>query len=159
MNSRMNRTLTVLRYTILFAAVFNGSLLGQPAQTGKATTSGICSPATTGSNNTFIIKCGISPDQGKKIIELLNQALASKDLSLINAKLDELLQVAGRPVQTQTCIGSACVQGSGQAVLNQYGAPKLIMTDQQRDYIRDAMRPYAGMTVGNLLEPLPFLPS
>jgi hypothetical protein len=49
---------------------------------------------------------------------------------------------------SQTCVGSACAQGTGsQATYNQYGAPKLLMTDEQRDTIRDAMKPFAGMTV------------
>jgi hypothetical protein len=48
----------------------------------------------------------------------------------------------------QSCVGSACAQGPGsQATLNQYGAPKLSMTDDQRDTIRDAMKPFAGMVV------------
>ena len=68
----------------------------------------------------------------------------------VNSKLDEILAIAARPAQIQTCIGSACVQGSGQATFNQYGAPKLLMTDDQRDQIRDAMRPYAGIVVGIL---------
>jgi Spy/CpxP family protein refolding chaperone len=50
--------------------------------------------------------------------------------------------------QSQPCIGSNCFQGtnSGTVIqtLNQYGAPKLVMTDAQRDAIRDAMKPYAG---------------
>jgi hypothetical protein len=49
---------------------------------------------------------------------------------------------------SQTCIGSACAQGPGsQATLNEFGAPKLVMTNDQRDAIRDAMRPFAGMVV------------
>ena len=48
----------------------------------------------------------------------------------------------------QTCVGSACAQGpNSQATLNQFGAPKLIMTDSQRDLLRDAMKPYAGIGV------------
>jgi methylmalonyl-CoA mutase cobalamin-binding subunit len=56
---------------------------------------------------------------------------------------------AAQPAPTyggQTCIGSACAQGpDSQATYNQYGAPKLSMSDAQRDAIRDAMKPYAGM--------------
>lgn len=44
-----------------------------------------------------------------------------------------------------SCIGSACAQGPGAtATYNQYGAPKLNMTDEQRKSITDAMKPYAG---------------
>ena len=48
--------------------------------------------------------------------------------------------------QQQTCVGSNCVQGPnfGPQILNQYGAPKLVMTDVQKDAIRDAMKSYAG---------------
>lgn len=53
-----------------------------------------------------------------------------------------------QPSYQQQCVGSACAQGQGaQATFNQYGAPKLLMTDVQRDAIRDAMKPFAGMAV------------
>lgn len=48
---------------------------------------------------------------------------------------------------TQTCgAGSNCFQGnnSGHVEMNQYGAPKLLMTDEQRAAIKTAMRPYKG---------------
>ena len=50
------------------------------------------------------------------------------------------------PGNTQNCVGSNCVQGPnfGPQTLNQYGPPKLLMSDAQRDAIADAMRPYAG---------------
>jgi len=45
----------------------------------------------------------------------------------------------------QTCIGSACAQGPGsQATFNQYGAPKLLLSDKEHDAITKAMSPYAG---------------
>lgn len=48
----------------------------------------------------------------------------------------------------QTCVGNACAQGPGsQATLNQYGAPKLVMTDGQQDAISDAMRPFSGSKI------------
>jgi hypothetical protein len=76
-------------------------LCGIPApgqtNTGNASTKGPCSPATSGSNNNFVIKCGIGQEQGKKIIDMLNAALASHDDSTINAKLDELLALATKP--------------------------------------------------------------
>lgn len=136
-------------FVILLIVVLQVALFGQTT-TGKAATSGICSPATTGSNNMYFIKCdGVGEAQGKKIISLLNRVLANQDLTAVNAKLDELLELASKPVQTQNCVGSNCVQGPnyGPMTLNQYGAPKLLMTDDQRDQIRDAMTPFAGMVV------------
>jgi hypothetical protein len=87
-------------FVILLSVVVGGSSFGQTTGSGKATTSGICSPATTGNNNTYYFKyCGSDPEQGKKIIELLNQALAGKDPAAINLKLDELIKIASRPAQ------------------------------------------------------------
>jgi hypothetical protein len=78
-------------------------LCGLPASgqtsTGNAATKGMCSPATSGSNNNFVIQCGIGQEQGKKIIDMLNAALASRDDATINAKLDELLATANKPLQ------------------------------------------------------------
>jgi hypothetical protein len=55
-------------------------LYGMPAlaqkNAGNAATKGSCSPPTTGDNNTYVIECGIGPEQGKKIIEMLNKVLA-----------------------------------------------------------------------------------
>ncbi len=79
------------------------ALCGMPVSaqttTGNAATKGTCSPATTGSNNNFVIQCGIGREQGKKIIEMLNAALVSRDDATINAKLDELLAAANNPLQ------------------------------------------------------------
>jgi len=53
------------------------------------------------------------------------------------------------PTYEQKCESSACAQGpNSQATFNEYGAPKLpVITDEQRDAIRDAMRPYAGIKI------------
>jgi hypothetical protein len=140
----MRTTLNTL--LLLLLAV---STSAQTPKTGNATAAGTCNLANSGSNVTHIhIDCGIGQQQGKKIIELLNRALGNKDIAIINTKLDELIQVASRPATSNTlnCTGSNCVQGNnyGSQVLNQFGAPKLIMTDAQRDAIRDELRPYAG---------------
>lgn len=53
---------------------------------------------------------------------------------------------APAPTYQQDCKDSACAQGAGStATYNQYGAPKLVMTDDQSNAIRDAMKPYAGL--------------
>jgi hypothetical protein len=106
---------------ILLSAALSGSLIAQSTVTGKAETKGTCSPATSGSHNSFVIHCGIGEEQGKKIIELLNHALGSKDIATINSKLDELIQVAARPapVDTLNCTGSNCVQNGNQTNYDQ----------------------------------------
>lgn len=64
------------------------------AQTGPAVATGTCSIANSGSDvENLTINCGIGREQGQKIIDLLNRALASKDAATINAKLDELLKM------------------------------------------------------------------
>jgi hypothetical protein len=51
-----------------------------------------------------------------------------------------------QPTYEQKCQGSACAQGpNSQAMFNQYGAPKLTITDDQKKAIQDAMTPYAGV--------------
>jgi hypothetical protein len=50
------------------------------------------------------------------------------------------------PTYQQQCVGSACAQGQGaSATYNQYGAPKLVMTDSQRDSICNAMKSDSGL--------------
>ena len=56
--------------------------------------------------------------------------------------------VPAQPIYEQKCEGSACAQGPGsQATFNQYGAPKLVMTDAQRDAISENMKPFGGSKV------------
>lgn len=88
---------------ILLAMVLQGSVaLSQTTPTEKAPASGgTCNPAP-GDNNTYNISCtGVSGDQGKKIVELLNKVLANQEVTTVNAKLDELLTVASQSAQTQ----------------------------------------------------------
>src|SRR5260370_32157431 len=88
---------------ILFTMVLQGSVaLSQPTPTEKASASGTCSTAHVGDDNAYNINCnGIGVDQGKKIVEILNRALANQDPATVNAKLDELLGVSSQPPQTQ----------------------------------------------------------
>jgi hypothetical protein len=87
---------------ILLTMVLQGSVaLSQITPTEKAPASGACNPAP-GDNNTYNINCnGVGVDQGKKMVEILNKALANQDPTTVNTKLDELLVVASQPVQTQ----------------------------------------------------------
>jgi hypothetical protein len=65
----------------------------QTTTTGKASTSGSCSPAVTGSKNTFTIKCGIDKEQGQKMLAIMNKILAEHlNTKAVMAKLDELIQ-------------------------------------------------------------------
>jgi hypothetical protein len=55
---------------------------------------------------------------------------------------------ASQPTYQQQCVGSACAQGDHPtATYNQFGAPKLIMTDAQRDAITSSMKKFSGMKV------------
>jgi len=125
---------------------------GQATKTGPATASGGCAVSHSGNNDTIIISnCGIGKEQADKIIAMLRAVLADRDLSHVNAKLDDLLVLASKPSRTQTCVGSNCFQGTNNGTvnqnLNQYGAPKLVIADFQMSAISEAMRPYAGTTI------------
>jgi hypothetical protein len=50
------------------------------------------------------------------------------------------------PVDCGSMTGN-CGSGGGSQTFNQYGAPKLVMTEDQRMAIRDAMKPFAGITI------------
>jgi len=98
-------------FAILLAAALGGSSFGQATTSGKATTSGICSPATTGSNNTYYFKyCGSDPEQGTKMEELLNKILLNQDTAAANTKLDQILKMLsslGPPPPRQMTIPNA----------------------------------------------------
>ena len=120
--------------------------MAQKTTNGKSTASGACGVSShSGNNDTisiYVKNCGIGKEQGAKIIELLNKVLANQDISTVNAKLDELLEVASKPVQTQNCFGSNCFQGTNYGGVEDFGPPKLAMTDAQRDSITDAMKKF-----------------
>jgi hypothetical protein len=63
------------------------------SQTGPATTKGVCSPANTGNNSTFVIYCGIDKGQGAELIAIMNKILANQlNPADVMAKLDEILR-------------------------------------------------------------------
>lgn len=127
---------------------------GQTASSIPAATNGSCSPAVTGNKNNFLISCKIYSSQGKHMVDLLNKILANQiDPNLVMGKLDEILKAASHPSDVQNCAGSNCFQGTnnGKVEMKQYGAPKLMMTDEQHDAIREAMKPYAKSQIGILV--------
>jgi len=95
--------------------------------TGKATTSGPCSPAVSGNNNQFTIKCpGINEEKGKRMLEILNKILANElDPEQVMAKLDEILKAVGTGSPIQNCPNGNCIgrDNNGLAVVNNYGLP------------------------------------
>lgn len=62
--------------------------------TGKAETTGACSPAISGNSNQVRIDCkGVSKEQAAKMISILNKILANQiDPDKVMAKLDEILK-------------------------------------------------------------------
>jgi hypothetical protein len=83
-----------MKYSVLFVLALSIGVWGQTPSSGPAKTSGKCSPATTGNNNTYYFAyCGTDPEQGKKMVELLNKILLNQDMTAANAKLDELLKI------------------------------------------------------------------
>lgn len=82
-----------MKYTlILFALLFSTPCHCQTTTTGKAETSGPCSPAVSGNNNQFTINCpGISKEQGQKMLDILNKILKDQlDPQKVMIKLDEI---------------------------------------------------------------------
>jgi hypothetical protein len=124
----MRITLAVLAIALLVSS-------RAPAQTGAATTNGACSLANSGHNNTnLIVNCGVGKEQGDKIVRLLNTLLAKKDGVEINAKLDELIEIAAKPAQqVVNCanVGNCAGTNSGTQNFNQYGPIAFAMSDAQ----------------------------
>lgn len=124
---------------------------GQSTTTGPARTSGTCSVAHSGNNDTIIIKnCGIGKEQGDKIVGMLNKILAGQDPSKIlialEPKLNEILAAESKPTYQQTCVGSACAQGPGsQATFNQLGSPlpKVTASPQKQMQTGNSDAPWA----------------
>lgn len=89
--------------------------------TGPAITKGTCSPAVSGSKNTFTINCGVGKEQGEALLGILNKILADRlDLSMVMAKLDEILHEVNpnAPKITYTFNGSKRVISPGRISLD-----------------------------------------
>jgi hypothetical protein len=103
-------------YVILLFAAFRGLPASSQTTTGKSSTSGACSPSSSGSGNSFIINvknCGIGAEQGAKIVEMLKKALA--DSQTRDAKLNQLLELASRPTVQ---VGGSIIQTGGDCTQN-----------------------------------------
>jgi hypothetical protein len=79
------------RKMVLLAVILTGTISAQTTASGKASTTGPCSPATSGSHNQFFIKCVIAGPERKQVVALLNTVLASKiDIELLMKKVNEM---------------------------------------------------------------------
>lgn len=82
-----------MKYALILVLVFSLHCWGQTTRgTGNALTSGPCSPSVTGGHNQFTINCpGISSEERKKILDILNKILADRlDETAVMAKLNEI---------------------------------------------------------------------
>jgi hypothetical protein len=80
-----------VRYVLILSLLIAAPCWSQTSSTGQAETKGPCSPAVTGSKNTFMINCGISQKQGQQMLNILNKVLANQlDPEAVMAKLDEI---------------------------------------------------------------------
>jgi hypothetical protein len=80
-----------VRYSLITLLLIAIPCVSQTTAAGKAETSGRCSPAVTGSKNTFTIYCGIDKKQGQRMLDILNRILANRiDPDAVMAKLDEI---------------------------------------------------------------------
>jgi hypothetical protein len=138
--------------SIYFFVVVVGLASIQAQQTGAATASGTCNIAISGNNNTLPSatllsnRCGLSTEQVLQIVKLLNTVFTKRDAAQISAKLDELIELASKPSQTQNCVGSNCVQGTnyGSQTYNQYGPVPRVMSDENLQAFSDALKASMG---------------
>lgn len=80
-----------MRHGLMLALLIAMPCWSQTTTTGQAETSGPCSPAVTGSSNTFTINCGIGKEQGAALLKIVNKILANQlDTNAVMSKLDEL---------------------------------------------------------------------
>jgi hypothetical protein len=98
-----------MRWTLVLLLFFAIPSWGQTTSTGRADTTGPCSPAVTGNNNQFNITCkGLSKEQGQRMLDILNKILANElDTQAVMAKLDEILGAVNpnQPTRTYFCNG------------------------------------------------------
>jgi len=105
-----------VRYCLILSLLMAIPCWSQTTATGKAETAGACSPAVTGSKNTFTINCGINKEQGQKMLVILNKILANQiDPDAVMAKLDEILKAVNPniPAKTYFCNGQWRTAGPG----------------------------------------------
>src|SRR5476649_2449304 len=104
--------LVLLAFTVLASTPIE-------AQAGAAAAGGQCSLANSASGaSSFTISCGTGKEQADKILSVLNHALANKDSKTIDAKLDELLAVANRPIDNEIHAGAISQSSAGDCSPN-----------------------------------------
>ena len=80
-----------MKYGLAFFLLVALPCFAQTTTSGTAETSGPCSPAVSGSKNTFTIKCGIDEKQGREMLKILNEILRNQiDPNAVMTKLDEI---------------------------------------------------------------------
>jgi hypothetical protein len=100
-----------MKYSLMLSLlVLTLPCLAQTSQTGKAQTSGPCSPAITGGNNQIRITCqGLTKEQGAKMVNILNTILANQlDPKVVMSKLEEILHAVNPNllIKTYFCDGT-----------------------------------------------------
>ncbi len=105
-----------MKYGLILFVLLAAPCWGQATTTGTADTKGPCSPAVTGSKNTFTINCGIDKKQGQKMLDILNKILANQlDPQAVMTKLDEILNAVNPnvPAKAYFCDGHWRTMGPG----------------------------------------------
>jgi hypothetical protein len=105
-----------MRCRLALLLLFTMPCWSQTGPAGEAKTTGACSPAVTGSKNTFTIKCEIDKKQGQQMLGILNKILANQlDPDAVMAKLDEILKAVNPniPSRTYFCDGKWRTAGPG----------------------------------------------
>jgi hypothetical protein len=115
--------LVVLGFTVLAST-------SSEAQTGAAAAGGQCSLANSASSASgFTINCGTGKEQAEKILSVLNHALENRDSKTIDARLDELLAVASRPIDNAIHVGPISQSGTGDCSPNKVRSNKATNCD------------------------------
>jgi hypothetical protein len=107
---------STVKYSLILSILITVQCCSQTTTGGKAETTGTCSPAASGSNNTFTINCGIGREQGQKMLAVLNKILENQlDPDAVMAKLDEILKAVNPnlPAKTYFCNGQWRMAGPG----------------------------------------------
>ena len=82
-----------MKFGLVLALLIAAPCWSQTRATGKAETTGPCSPLVTGSNNQVTINCkGVGKDQGAELLKIVNKILANRlDSRAVLSKLDEII--------------------------------------------------------------------
>jgi hypothetical protein len=119
--------------------------------TGTANTVGPCSPAVTGNNNQFMIKCeGLTKLEGDKILAVMNKILANQlDTATVLKKLDEIQKT--RPLN-QNCPNGICAGGDITGNPTVYNAPpQRKLSAEQKNALANCLQQNPGkFTVASL---------